>query len=669
MKNVSWIIALIVGLAAGYVLGGSGKGGPGRSGRPTAAQQAQRAARPQEDPNAVYRVPVDGSVTKGPADALVTIVESSDFECPFCKKAAPTLKQVEEAYAGKVRIVFKHNPLPMHPNAVPAAKATEAAGAQGKFWEMHDALFAAPKLDRAALEAAAAALGLDKKAFAEALDGNRYADRIQRDQDLVRGVGAGGTPTFFINGRKLVGAQPFERFKAVIDQELAKAQAMVASGTPAAQVYDKIMSTAATKQVFLPGAAPPPAPPGQPSAPRGEAPAAPAAPPPAEYAKIDLRADDPARGPATAKVTLVLFSDFQCPFCAKVEPTLAQLEQESKGDLRIVWKHRPLPMHPQAQSAAAASEAAREQGKFWPMHGKLFENQRQLGPELYERLAREVGLNGARFKAAMADPKVAARIDADDKQAQSVGAGGTPTMFLNCRKVVGAQPPERLRPILEEELAKAQKLVAAGVKPGPALYARACEENVKLAAARPAPAPAAAAGLQQIELRPDDPIKGNKAAPVTVVLFSDFQCPFCSRVGPTLEQALQAYGSKVRIAWKHQPLGFHPQALPAAEAAEAAREQGKFWQMHDALFQNQRELSPETYERLARQIGLNLPAFKASVASGKHRARISQDQQVAGRVGANGTPTMFVNGEKVEGAVPFETLKAAIDRALARAGK
>ena len=91
--------------------------------------------------------------------------------------------------------------------------------------------------------------------------------------------------------------------------------------------------------------------------------------------------------------------------------------------------------------------------------------------------------------------------------------------------------------------------------------------------------------------------------------------------------------------------------------------------MHDALFQNQRELSPELYERLARQIGLSLPAFKASVASGKHRARISQDQQVAGRVGANGTPTMFVNGEKVEGAVPFETLKAAIDRALARAGK
>src|SRR5574341_1508232 len=144
MKNVSWIIALIVGLAVGYVLGGRGSS-PGyrQTARPAAPQAGQRPARPQEDPNAVYRVPVDGSASKGPADALVTIVESSDFECPFCKRAAPTLKQVEEAYAGKVRIVFKHNPLPMHANAIPSALAAEEARAQGgdaKFWSLHDGL-------------------------------------------------------------------------------------------------------------------------------------------------------------------------------------------------------------------------------------------------------------------------------------------------------------------------------------------------------------------------------------------------------------------------------------------------------------------------------------------------------------------------------------------------
>jgi protein-disulfide isomerase len=655
MKNVSWIVALVVGLVAGYALGGKG-GGP--AGRPPArgpaqqGPQAQRPQRPQEDPNAVYRVPIDGSVAKGPADALVTIVESSDFECPFCKRAAPTLKQVEEAYAGKIRVVFKHNPLPMHPNAIPAAKAAEAAGAQGKFWQMHDALFASASLDRAAIDKAAADLRLDMKAFAAAFESPRAADRIKSDQDLVRGVGAGGTPTFFINGRKLVGAQPFERFKAVIDAELAKAQAMVSSGTPAARVYERIMEGASTSAVFLPGSpadAGPGARPAQPSAP-----AAPPPPPPQVFKKVDLRPDDPARGPANAKVTLVLFSDFQCPFCSRVNPTLTQLEQESKGDLRVIWKHRPLPMHPNARGAAAAAEAARAQGKFWQMHDKLFENQQKLGPELYEGLARELGLNAGKFKAALADPKIAARIDADDRQAVEVGAGGTPTMFLNCRQVVGALPPERLRPILQEEIAKVDRLLASGVKPGPALYEKACEENVKLAAAGP-----------KLDVRSDDPIRGNRAAPVTIVLFSDFQCPFCSRVEPTIKQALQAYGDRIRVVWKHQPLGFHPNALPAAEAAEAAREQGKFWEMHDGLFENQQSLSPETYERVARKIGLNLQAFKASIASGRNKGRISEDQALANRIGANGTPTMFVNGEKVEGAVPFESLKSVIDRALA----
>ncbi|MGB8931984.1 MAG: thioredoxin domain-containing protein [Anaeromyxobacteraceae bacterium] len=663
-KNVSWVIALIVGFAGGYFVGHAPDGQRRAAAVRPGAQPppGQRPARPQEDPNAIYRIPVDGSASKGPADALVTIVESSDFECPFCKRAAPTLKQVEEAYAGKVRMVFKHNPLPMHSNAVPAATAAEAAGAQGKFWPMHDKLFASASLDRAALEQAATELGLDLKGFRAALDGQRSADRIRRDQELVRGVGAGGTPTFFINGRKLVGAQPFERFKAVIDGELAKAQALVASGTPAAQVYEKIMSTASAQTVFLPGSA-------AEAGARPQQPSAPPPPPPQVFKKIDLRPDDPARGPATAKVTLVLFSDFQCPFCGKVEPTLSQLEQEAKGNLRIVWKHRPLPMHANARGAAAAAEAARAQGKFWPMHDKLFENQQSLSPETYDRLARELGLNAARFKAALADPKLAARIDADDKQAVEVGAGGTPTMYLNCRQVVGALPPERLRPILQEEIAKVDRLLAAGVKAGPALYAKACEENVKLAAAQPQAAPQAApapAGLQKIDLRSDDPVRGNKAAPVTIVLFSDFQCPYCSRVEPTLQQVLATYGNKVRVAWKHQPLPFHPNAGPAAEAAEAAREQGKFWEMHDALFQNQQSLSPETYERLARQIGLNVNAFKASIASGRNRARITEDQQLAGRIGANGTPTMFVNGEKVEGAVPFEMIKPAIDRALAK---
>jgi protein-disulfide isomerase len=235
-------------------------------------------------------------------------------------------------------------------------------------------------------------------------------------------------------------------------------------------------------------------------------------------------------------------------------------------------------------------------------------------------------------------------------------------MFFNCRLVVWAQPFDRLRAVAEEELKRADALLA-GKKPSAGFYEKACQANLAAApAAAPETPPAGAPAV--IPVRADDPVRGSAKAPVTIVVFSDFQCPFCARVGPTLAQVEETYGDKVRIVWKHQPLSFHASALPAAEAAEAAREQGKFWPMHDRLFAAQRELSPQTYERLAREVGLDLVRFKDATRSGKGRGRIEEDQKLASAVGAQATPTLFVNGEKVEGAVPFATLKAVIDRKL-----
>jgi protein-disulfide isomerase len=662
-KHVSWVLALVVGLAIGYVSRGAWDGGGRQPARPPQAAGA-RPARQVEDPKAVYRVPVDGSPAKGPADALVTIVESSDFECPFCKRVVPTLKQIEESYRGKVRFVFKQNPLPFHARALPAAIAAEEARAQGgdeKFWAMHDALFAAPSLDDAAIAKAAADAGVDAGKVKDAIAAGKHKERIERDQRLVQSLGAPGTPSFFVNGRKLTGAQPYEAFRALVDEELRKAEALVRAGTPAAQVYAKIAEGGATAPVHLPGGAPqeraaqpPPGPP--------------AAAPAAVYREVTVRSDDPARGPAAAKLTVVLFSDFQCPFCGRVEPSLKQLEEAFPGQVRIVWKHQPLPMHPQAVPAAIAAEAAREQGKFWPMHDAIFTDQKALDDATLARHARAVGLDMRRFEQAVAAKRGQDRISEDQKLAQAVGANGTPTMFFNCRQVVGARPFEQLRAAAEEELKKADALLG-GKRPDAGFHERACKANVAAAPAAAAPAPAAApAALPAgaLSIRADDPVRGNPKAPVTIVLFSDFQCPFCARVGPTLEEALRAYGDKVRVVWKHQPLSFHPHALPAAEAAEAAREQGKFWQMHDRLFTAQRELSPATYERIARELGLDLRRFETATRTGKFRPRIQDDQQLAARIGAQATPTMFVNGEKVEGAVPFATLKAIIDRKLQR---
>ncbi|HEY6099855.1 MAG TPA: thioredoxin domain-containing protein [Anaeromyxobacter sp.] len=665
MKHVNWVVALVVGLVIGFVSRGSVDGGARPAARPPSVAAQRPPQRPTEDPKAVYRLPLDDSPAKGPADALVTIVESSDFECPFCKRVIPTLKQLEDAYPGKLRFVFKHNPLPFHPRAMPSALAAEAARAEGgdaKFWAMHDALFAAPSLDPAAIEKAAADARVDVAKVKDAVASAKHRDRIERDQRLAQSVGATGTPTFFINGRKLTGAQPLEAFRAIVDEELRKAEALVKEGVAPSQIYARIMERAATAPVFLPGTAQ-----AQPSQPAPQVqPAAPAAAPPAEYREVKLRPDDPARGPADAKLTIVLFSDFQCPFCKRVEPTLAQLEETFPGQVRIVWKHQPLPMHANAMPAAVASEAAREQGKFWQMHRRLFESQDALDGASLARYAKEIGLDVRRFQQALVSKKAEARVAEDQKLAGAVGANGTPTMFFNCRQVVGARPFEQLKAAAEEELRKADALLG-GKRPDAGFHERACKANLAAAPAAPVAAAAAPAVLppSALEIRADDPARGNPKAPVTLVLFSDFQCPFCANVEPTLAEVQRQYGDKVRIVWKHQPLPFHPNALPAAEAAEAAREQGKFWQMHDKLFSSQRELSPDTYERIAREIGLDVRRFQEATRSGRARGRIQDDQQLAARVGANGTPTMFVNGEKVEGAVPFATLKAVIDKKLA----
>jgi protein-disulfide isomerase len=672
-SKVSWIVALAVGVVLG-VSADRMVGGNPRSAAPAARPAPLRpppAAPPIEDTRAVYRVPVDDAPLRGPADALVTIVVASDFQCPFCKRVEPTLQALADAYPGKIRFAWRHAPLPGHPRAIPAAVAAEevrALGGDAKFWAMHDALFeSAPALEDADLVRAAEKAGVDGEKVRAAIAAGKHADRIRSDQAAMQAVGVNGTPTMFVNGRKVVGALPLEQFRPVVDEELKKAEALVASGTPAAQVYARIMEKGARAPVFLGGGTPTAV---QPTAAAPQPQGAPAA-PPATAAKVPLRADDPSRGPADAKVTIAVFSDFQCPFCARVEPTIAQIERTWPGQVRVVWKHQPLPFHPNARPAALAAEAAREQGKFWEMHDRMFAGQSQLSAAQYGAWAKEIGLDLAKFQRSLVAPQGAKRVDEDQALAGRVGADGTPTLFLNCRKVAGAYPFESFKPVVEEELRKAEALARAG-KSGAALYEAACDDNVKAypaqqaAAAPPAAAPLPG-GRAAVPVRADDPAKGKASAPVTMVLFSDFQCPFCARATPAVADVERSYPDDVRIVWKHFPLPFHPNAMPAALAAEAARQQGgapKFWAMHDKLFANQAALSDATYQAYARELGLDLARFKRDLADPKLKARVEEDMKLAQQLGVNGTPTFIVNGERVVGA---NGLKPAVERVLAQA--
>jgi protein-disulfide isomerase len=174
-----------------------------------------------------------GDPSRGPADAPVTIVEFSDFQCPFCSRAIDTLKKIEENYAGKVRLVYRDYPLvQIHPSAARAAEAAACANDQGKFWAMHDLLFAhQDKLEAADLKKHAADLGLDTAAFDQCLDSGRHAEGWQKDTADAERYGVSSTPAFFINGRLVVGAQPYEAFSQVIDDELARAGVPVAPKT------------------------------------------------------------------------------------------------------------------------------------------------------------------------------------------------------------------------------------------------------------------------------------------------------------------------------------------------------------------------------------------------------------------------------------------------------
>ncbi len=195
------------------------------------------------DPAATYKVEVGDAQAIGPDTALVTIVTWSDFQCPFCKRVAPTVDQLRKDYGADLRVVFKHNPLSFHTSARPAAIAAEAAGKQGKFWEMHDKLFENNRdLSEKNFISWAKELGLDVKQFKRDLDDPTIARRVDNQQAEGNRLGARGTPAFFVNGRFLSGAQPIASFKKLIDQERGKAEAKVAAGTPRARVYEETIA-------------------------------------------------------------------------------------------------------------------------------------------------------------------------------------------------------------------------------------------------------------------------------------------------------------------------------------------------------------------------------------------------------------------------------------------
>ncbi len=381
---------------------------------------------------------------------------------------------------------------------------------------------------------------------------------------------------------------------------------------------------------------------------------------------VSVPAHSPVRGnSAGALITIVQFSEFQCPFCGRVNPTLKKVLDRYPGLVRIVYRHNPLPFHKNAMISARASMAAARQGRFWEMHDELFANQRALGEDNLFGYASGLGLDMIRFKADFRSPEIEKQIEKDMAEAVRLGARGVPAFFINGRHLSGARPFDGFAELIDELLPEARRAGGSGDE----LYARLTANGVT---EKPPRNPSA-----RRPTRPgEDPDKvhpvqadnsywiGTPGARVEIILFSDYQCPYCKRISATLAEVLKAYPGKVRLVLKHNPLPFHKDAQLAAEAALAAGAQGRFREMHDKLFENMRKLKREDLDRYAKDLGLDTYRFRQALDTGNHKPEVERDKAQAAELGARGTPTCFINGLKLVGAQPLDRFKEKIDQVL-----
>lgn len=212
-------------------------------------------------------------------------------------------------------------------------------------------------------------------------------------------------------------------------------------------------------------------------------------------------------------------------------------------------------------------------------------------------------------------------------------------------------------------------IIAGAIIAGAVIFTKnSQEETSSLTANKPSETSTVSKPSEIPTINTEGHIRGNPDAPVTIVEYSDFQCPFCSRFHPTVKQILADYPDQVNWVYKHFPLDqIHSQARPAAEASECVWEQkgdDGFWQFADLLFENQARLGGALYEELAGDLELDMSQFENCISSRKHKDKVEADYQEGIKAGVRGTPGSLVGGELVSGAVPYDVLKTAVEKAL-----
>jgi protein-disulfide isomerase len=392
------------------------------------------------------------------------------------------------------------------------------------------------------------------------------------------------------------------------------------------------------------------------------------------------------RGSPDAPIVMIEYSDFGCPFCnrhfVQTEPAVDESYVRT-GQVRVVFHDFPLvSLHPNAPAAHEASLCVANQesaAAYWNYHAELFRSveewQSAADPlPIFARLAEQTGIDMALYEACMVSGEMESVVQERVDAAFARGFSATPS-FQVVRatdvavfELIGAQPYEQFAGVVDAALAGEMPVAQA---PQPEQQ----EEGI--------PFWATSEGWQPDPDRPGynmagDQYRGDLSAPVTVVEFSDFQCPFCQRhnveTQPTLDEKYVDTG-KVLWVYKHFPLSIHPQAPAAGVASECAAEQGKFWEMHAALFASVERWSieepTEVFKEVAAEVGLDGDAFAACLEDPEMMERVDSDM-AEGAQFVQGTPTFIivrgVSGSIIPGALPEATFSQVLDEELAAAG-
>lgn len=607
--------------------------------------KAKEEQEPQKEE--IYNVDLGTAIFRGPQDAPVTVVNFSDFQCPFSKRSVDLMEGLLKRYNGKVRYVFKHFPLSFHKWAKPASYAAVAAQNQGKFWEYYAKLYTDVKnVNEETIVAYAKELKLDMDKFNADRTSAETAAKVQADITQGSLFGVRGTPTLFINGIRIVGANN-AKIEETITKQLVIGEQLKAKGVK--DPYAEIVKDGKTK--FIP--------------PKREAPSV-----SQDVYKAVIPAHAPVWGEEDALVTMVLFDDFECPFCSRLYGTYEQLKKDYAGKIRIAFVNLPLGFHKKAKDAAYLAAAANKQGKFWEVYSFLFTKQKEWNrvPDFKEWLETnkaDIPADWEALKKDMESKDIEKIVEEDIKTASALGLRGTPASFVNGRFISGALPIDSFKKVIDEELKKAE---GKGQK-GDALYREIIKDG-KPAVAKNNGNKAEKEDpnkIYQIKLNGKEASKGAKNPKVTIIEFSDFQCPFCSKAFATLESVAGKYKNEVKVVYKNLPLDFHKEAKPAALFARAVKNlygDEKFFQLASILYAKQNEWksnSEEKFATYAKEIGADWTKVKAEAAKPETEASVAEDISEAGRHNIRGVPAFFVNGKKVAGAKPAEFFESMIE--------